>query len=386
MSKKLFQKNFCTIPWSGFELEPNGDVKNCIISKDVLGNVNSQDIQSILKDKKATDIKKAMLENKYPSNCEGCYFQESSRSKNFDNISSRTYYTKQLGKYCKNDLFENEKKFDLKHVDLRWSNLCNQACVYCGSLYSSKWAQELGEPILNQNKNNQQVKQYVLSNIKNLKNIYIAGGEPLLIKENQELLEELIKVNPTCSIRVNTNLSKTGTKVFDLLQGFNDVHWIVSVENIEDEYEYVRFGGKWNDFLNNLNTIKKNKNHKISFNMLYFILNHRSIFDTIQYFQNIGFHNNSFIAGPLYGPTELNILNYGNSIINQLRKIIKDKINSRPGFLLQNSYENLLNYLDQPFDKNTKATYNMLDTLDKRRSLNSKKIFATVYEDLNNEN
>ena len=382
MSKKLFQKNFCTIPWTGFELEPNGDVKNCIISKDILGNVNSKDIQSILKDKKATQIKKAMLEKQYPSNCQGCYFQESNRKNNFDNISSRTYYTKQLGKHCSDELFDDENAFELKHVDLRWSNLCNQACVYCGSLYSSKWAQELNQPIHTHNKNNKELKSFIFSNIKNLKNVYLAGGEPLLMKENQELLEELIKVNSNCTIRVNTNLSKTNTKVFELLHEFNDVHWTISVETIEEEYEYIRYGAKWKDFIDNLTIIKENKKHKISFNMLYFVLNHRSIFDAICYFQNFGFHNNSFVAGPLYKPLTLNILNYDNGILEQLKEILKNKINNKPGFLLQNSYENLLNYLKQPFDKNTKATYNMLDTLDKRRSLDSKKIFATVYEDL----
>jgi hypothetical protein len=35
MSRKLLDKNFCVIPWTGFELEPNGNVKNCIISKEI---------------------------------------------------------------------------------------------------------------------------------------------------------------------------------------------------------------------------------------------------------------------------------------------------------------------------------------------------------------
>lgn len=382
MSKKLFQKNFCVIPWTGFELEPNGDVKNCIISKDIIGNVNLKDIQSILKDKKATEIKTAMLEKQYPSNCEGCYFQESNRKNNFDNISSRTYYTKQLGKHCSNKLFDDENNFDLKHVDLRWSNLCNQACVYCGSLYSSKWAQELGKPFQNKNRHNDDLKKYVLSNIKSLKNIYMAGGEPLLMKENQELLQELIAVNPNCTIRVNTNLSKTNTKVFDLLQRFTDVHWTVSIETMEKEYEYVRYGADWQDFLDNLKIIKQNKNHKISFNMLYFVLNHKSFFNTVDYLLSLGFHQNAFVAGPLYTPTSLNILNFDKKVIDDLSLIIKDRINASPGFLLQNSYENLLNYLNQPFDKNTKSTYNMLDALDKRRSLDSRQIFSSVYEDL----
>ena len=77
---------------------------------------------------------------------------------------------------------------------------------------------------------------------------------------------------------------------------FKNVHWTVSLETIEEEYEYVRFGGKWKNFLNNLTTISKLKEHKISFNMLHFILNYMSVFDCIKFLQGLGFHNNSFGA------------------------------------------------------------------------------------------
>lgn len=383
MSRKLLSKNFCAIPWTGFELDPNGDVKHCIISKHVLGNINKEDIKNIVTGTKATELKKEMLDGKFPSNCEGCYFQESNRKQSLDNISSRTYYAKQLGKHCSNDLLDDHRKFELKHVDLRWSNLCNQACVYCGSLFSSKWAQELGKPVYNNNKNNDRFKEYIFSNIKNLKNIYMAGGEPLLMKENREVLEKLLQVNKDCTIRVNTNLSKTDTKVFELLLQFKDVHWTISIDTIEEEYEYVRYGGNWKDFLQNLEIIKQNDTHRISFNMLHFVLNHKSIFDCIDYLQGTGFHANSFVAGPMYTPPALNILNFGNKVKGQVSEILKQRISRSPGFLLQNSYENLLKYLDQPFDKNKNATYNMLDALDKKRSLDSRKIFKTVYEDLN---
>ena len=235
----------------------------------------------------------------------------------------------------------------------------------------------------NNNKNNDRFKEYIFSNIKNLKNIYMAGGEPLLMKENREVLEKLLQVNKDCTIRVNTNLSKTDTKVFELLLQFKDVHWTISIDTIEEEYEYVRYGGNWKDFLQNLEIIKQNDTHRISFNMLHFVLNHKSIFDCIDYLQGTGFHANSFVAGPMYTPPALNILNFGNKVKGQVSEILKQRISRSPGFLLQNSYENLLKYLDQPFDKNKNATYNMLDALDKKRSLDSRKIFKTVYEDLN---
>jgi organic radical activating enzyme len=180
--------------------------------------------------------------------------------------------------------------------------------VYCSADYSSKWAAELGKKVPHNQQSIDRVKEYVFSNIKNLTNVYLAGGEPLLMKQNQEFLELLYKENPDVTLRVNTNLSKTDTKIFDQLCQFKNVHWTISVETIEQEYEYVRHHGNWQDFLRNLNIIKKLP-HRISFNMLYFILNYKSIFDCVEYFQKQGFHNNSFVIGPLFTPEYLNILN-----------------------------------------------------------------------------
>jgi organic radical activating enzyme len=114
--------------------------------------------------------------------------------------------------------------------------------------YSSKWAAELGKKVPHNQQSIDRVKEYVFSNIKNLTNVYLAGGEPLLMKQNQEFLELLYKENPDVTLRVNTNLSKTDTKIFDQLCQFKNVHWTVSVETIEQEYEYVRHHGNWQDF------------------------------------------------------------------------------------------------------------------------------------------
>ena len=382
MSRKLLDNNFCTIPWTGFELEPNGTVKNCIISKEALGSINEKDIVEILKDAPATDIKNQMLSGKYPSNCAGCYFQEKNRTKSFDNISSRTYYAKEIGPHVSPGLFDDANNFELRHVDLRWSNRCNQACVYCDPSYSSKWAKELNKKIESNRESRQRVKEYVFANVKNLKNVYLAGGEPLLMNENREFLELLLKENSNIHLRVNTNLSHTTTGVFELLQKFKNVHWTVSVESLDDCYEYIRHGGRWKDFVKNLLVIKENADHKISFNMLYFVLNHLSIFDCVSYFQSLGFGNNSFVIGPLYIPESLNVLNLPNNIIRELRSNFQKEIDKKPGFLLQNSYENILKYLNEPFDKDLNRTYNTLKTMDQRRNTNSEKVFPELYKEL----
>lgn len=383
MSRKLLDKNFCVIPWTGFELEPNGNIKNCIISKDNIGNIYQNSIQDIITGN--SKIKQDMLEGKYPTNCDGCYLQEKHRTKNFESISSRLYYAKEIGTSISKELLDSKDNFELKHIDLRWSNTCNQACVYCGADYSSKWAAELGKKIPHNQKAIDKVKDYVFANIKNLTNVYLAGGEPLLMKQNQEFLKLLYKENPDVTLRVNTNLSKTDTKIFDQLCQFKNVHWTISVETIEQEYEYIRYHGNWQDFINNLNIIKKLP-HRISFNMLYFILNYKSIFNCIKYFQKQGFHNNSFVIGPLFSPLYFNILNLPKSIVNELIGILKNKIDEKPGFLLENSYQNLLQYLTETkFYANISNTQEELKKMDQRRKIDSKKVFPNLYKEVFNQ-
>jgi len=380
--KILTNKSFCVLPWTGFQLEPNGNIKNCIISKSKIGNIEEQNITSILLGEENLKIKQQMLEDKKPKNCAGCYSQEQDR-KNLSSISSRLYYTKELGSVVDNTLYDQIKNFSLHHVDLRWTNHCNQACVYCGPEYSSKWAQELDKEIKSPVGSRKKIKEFVFKNIKKLKNVYLAGGEPLLMNENREFLQLLLEENPLVNIRVNTNLSSTKTGVFALLCKFKNVHWTVSVETIKEEYEYVRYHGSWKDFLQNLKQIQK-LDHKITFNMLYFILNYRSIFSTVSFFKEIGFHENSFIVGPLYTPEYLNILNLPENMLSELKNKLINEITTSNHYL-KNSYENILKYISTtPWNKDISNFQEQIEILDARRNQSARAVFPELFRELKN--
>jgi radical SAM protein with 4Fe4S-binding SPASM domain len=376
----LTNKSFCVLPWTGFELEPNGNVKNCIISKEKLGNIEQQDIESVLLGEKNTALKEKMLADQKPNNCSGCYLQEEGRN-NISSISSRLYYTKELAPYIDTNLYNSAENFSLHHVDLRWTNHCNQACVYCGPTYSSKWAQELDVKIKSNTDARTRVKEYVFKNIKQLKNVYLAGGEPMLMNENKVFLETLLKENPAVSIRVNTNLSSTSTGIFDLLCKFKNVHWTVSVETIEKEYEYVRYHGSWRDFLTNLKQIQQ-LDHKITFNMLYFVLNYKSLFLTVDFFKQLGFHENSFVIGPLYNPEYLNILNLPNIILDDIKKLFSLRIETSEHYL-KNSYQNILRYISHtPWNKNINSFRKNISLLDIRRKQSAEETFPELFKEL----
>ena len=119
--------------------------------------------------------------------------------------------------------------------------------------------------------------------------------------------------------------------------------------------------------------------HKISFNMLWFLLNYDTVFDCIEYLQELGFHNNSFIVGALLSPEYLNVRHLPETVLNLLKDKLQTKINQQPGYLLEDSYRNMLHYLDQPFSKNLAGSLKKLRAMDQRRGTDSSKVFTALY-------
>ena len=372
----LTNRSFCPMPWTGLMYNFDGKVKNCIRSTSSMpiGNICQQSIEEIVEGQENIKRQQTILDHGSVASCQPCYDLEKEKIK-FDIISDRIFYIRELKKVPLDTYTAGN--FDLQTIDVRWSNLCNFACVYCGPEFSSKWSSEL--KISTPTPSDQQLldfQEYIYKNAHKLKHVYLAGGEPLLMKENLELLQRL---NPEVQLRINTNLSKVDTKIFDAVCTFKNVHWTVSVESVEQEFEYIRHGGKWSDFLDNLQIINK-LDHKISFNMLHFLLNYQSIFECVDYFTRIGFHNNSFIIGALITPDYLNIRHLPDDVLQFTTQELQSRLNQQPGYLLENSYRNLLHYIQQPFEKNLNDSFEKLALMDQRRNLDSSAIFKDLYK------
>jgi len=367
---------FCPMPWTGLMYNFNGSVKNCIRSAGEIGNIKNNSIEEILLATENTETQHSMLNDQPGKNCHTCYNLEN-RKKGFDIVSDRIFYIKELKKVPRDTYQVGNHK--LTTVDIRWSNLCNFSCVYCGPEFSSRWESELNlqttKPTDEQKEN---FKKYIFDSAAHLKHVYLAGGEPLLIKENLEFLELLKKVNPNVNLRINTNLSRVETRIFETIITFPNVHWTISVETMEEEFEYIRHGGLWQDFLHNLNILKE-FDHKITFNMLHFLLNYNSLFECIDFFRNDGFHPNSFVVGSLLGPSYLDIRHLPVHVLTLVQSQLRKRINQHPGYLLEDSYQNLLHYTTQDFIKNLEFSLEHLQKLDNRRNLDSRKIFKELY-------
>jgi len=376
----LTNSTFCPMPWTGLMYNFDGKIKNCIRSVEDLpiGNICDNPVQEIVQGPENVS-RQINITNCTPvPSCQTCYDLERGKQ-NLDIISDRIFYIRELKRTPVSTY--KPGNFDLQKIDVRWSNLCNFACVYCGPKFSSKWSSELDVTTVTPTDDQvENFKQYIFDHAASLKHVYLAGGEPLLMKQNLELLDLLLKVNPGVNLRINTNLSCVDTNVFETVCKFKNVHWTVSVEALEEEYEYIRHGGIWKDFVTNLTTINK-LNHKITFNMLHFLLNYKSVFECVDWLQANGFHPNSFVIGPVLDPDYLNIKHLPDVTLIEVGQELQRRINQNHGYLLDESYRNMLHYINTPANKNLQNSFNELSKLDQRRNLDSKKIFTALYKE-----
>ena len=118
--------------------------------------------------------------------------------------------------------------------------------------------------------------------------------------------------------------------------------------------------------------------------MLHFILNYESLFDCVDHFRELGFHDNSFIIGPLTSPTHLNLLNLPEAMVNEVVKKIHQRLDKRPTGYLKNSYENLIAYYNAtPWEKDINNFIKQTKIRDERRGTDCSKTFPKLFEEIN---
>ena len=379
--KYLKNKSLCPLPFAGAIVNTDGSVLCCSISKHELGNVNEKSLEEILTtSEKLKQIRRDMLDDKFPDNCSNCYKKEQHHTNtNFENVSNRLYHIKIL-KDSPFKLYKDEHQFELQQMDLRWRNTCNFACVYCDPSFSSVWAQFEGVPDKMTNKAMDETFEFVKDNIKSLKTIYMAGGEPFLIKENLKIIELIQKENPDLLLRINTNLSILTPKLYEQLKTLKNVHWIVSAESTGQRFNYIRWPGKYPTLVENIKKIQQLP-HKVTINMTWNLLCASNILDFIDDMMENGVHPNQFVMNLVSDPIEQSVSNITKKRRDVLIADIKQRKAKVDGkFFLYKVYEEMISILNQPLiDTHETALYNTLMDFDKKRKLNSREVFPELY-------
>jgi MoaA/NifB/PqqE/SkfB family radical SAM enzyme len=89
--------------------------------------------------------------------------------------------------------------------------------------------------------------QQFYEQIPHMQQVYFAGGEPLIIDEHYEILEEIIRQGRAkdIEIRYNSNGVEWREDLFELWSHFKIVRFHYSVDSIGAMNEYIRYPSKW---------------------------------------------------------------------------------------------------------------------------------------------
>lgn len=280
-------KTYCTAPWNGITIREDGKVRTCCAGSKVLLDLNTGSIDDLEQSPVLKEIQRTMLSGQPDEkNCSNCIQQE--KISGYDSL--RNHYNTYFPDF---DL----QQVRLKMVDLRWNNLCNLSCMYCQPSFSSVWADKLGMTKITPVKTYQdQLLSWILTKSHDLKHIMLVGGEPLLMKQNYQLLKHL---PDDCQIDIITNMSydlQSLPCLDDLLRRPADrIIWNVSVENVGAQFEYVRQGAKWTQFCKNIEFLLDHWPHTVSLNMVYSMFSAFDLLDTFKIFHGMGVKKFSFL-------------------------------------------------------------------------------------------
>tara|TARA_B100000131_G_scaffold323089_1_gene379740 strand:+ start:528 stop:1832 length:1305 start_codon:yes stop_codon:yes gene_type:complete len=278
-------KTYCLYPFVNLNSNTEGSVKLCcsinenIHATDKDGrelNFGNNSVEEIWNSDYMTTIRKQLLNGERPEACNVCWNLEdqglrSSRQSAFAELKDRGLYAKD---------YQDPNPPLPQSLELRLGNFCNLRCNSCWSLSSDRiyderskimapgpirratpdwlkdeWNYELD---LARQANwvwweNEEFIETIRKIAPTLKRLYLTGGEPTLIKRNTEVMQTILDSgNKDCYIALTTNLTNWDEKFFNTMSQFNNGELQVSIDDVRERNEYIRFPTKWQKVEDNL--------------------------------------------------------------------------------------------------------------------------------------
>ena len=399
----------CAIPWMHLNFEPNGKVVPCCLTSHhnyFAGDLKTQSIEEIWNSKNMKSLRKQMINGERPKICDTCWKKE-----DVTGVSGRHYHNRDFPGVIKKipDITLEDgtcTEMELKYWDFRFSNLCNYKCRSCGPRYSSAWvpdAKKLGytdqEKVWNIGSIEDKTNIDFLENqIDNVKRIYFAGGEPLLMPEHWQILDKLVeKKRFDVKLSYNTNCSTLVYGKKNIIDYWSQ--WQLgklevwpSLDEIGERAELIRSGTVWSKLEENLKELAKHDNIILRPGMTIGAWNVRRLPQIITYLTDLGvirrhpvifdyINYNNFFINLLDHPKHYHVSilpdDYRNDTVKELKTFIVE-YNKKYNTDISSIFTQIFHELDQPF--NLEAAKKFVQVSAQVDQLRNEDIFKTIPE------
>ena len=262
----------------------------------------------------------------------------------------------------------------IRYVDVRTSNICNLKCRTCSPVFSSRIQQEEKSVIKFSKPLNLTKRPEILSE---LKEIYFAGGEPLITEDHYKILESLPN---DVSVIYNTNFTVTSFKnisVFDFWEKKDKLFVSVSLDEIGNRLSYLRHGSDYDKIIENFKTFHKripNSFEKIKISITLSIFNIFYLHEILEDFEK---HNlvkpENISINFLYYPSYFRCNNFEKEL-GQFRNEAVDKIKNE---VIKNLVKTFL-YENLDAENDFSKFLTMVEEKDKLRNERFKDIYPEI--------
>jgi organic radical activating enzyme len=353
-------KYFCPIPFVNIEARTNGDISPCcqydgamLHNSGEKFNLNKDTLTNAWVSDWLENLRKDFLQGEKPIPCNRCWVEEDAGIKS-RRLRALDDFQEILDKLLKDEILDKPLSMDLK-----LGNICNNKCRICSSYASSQWIAEEkfrdgnNAGIWNQMREFGRWPESNISFWEDFKEISsdvelldFYGGEPFLIKEHYDVLENLIKDGRSQDIvlHYNTNGTIFPERGLELWSKFKKVIISFSIDGIGPHFEYLRHPAKWDSVVENIKKILNKNISTIYIDICYTVSIYNIYYlDEIFFWRNLELPNTIIYLNYLSTPTYLSCKILPTEIKNNIKeKFIKKNnpnLNEAVKYLMDGEYD-----------------------------------------------
>jgi radical SAM protein with 4Fe4S-binding SPASM domain len=270
----MLHKHTCIAPFINLTIDPEQNTSPCPYLGGGTWQFKDIDFQNIWKSEKFEKLRNDHLKGNKPIECNRCWKDEKV------NKESARQRTNKLHNIDKLEPIINDKSYlqGPKVLTMKNGNICNLQCRICGPKDSSSWIPEakshlqkfpnnlehtwFGIESFKKNWTEDQMQNfYDISN--NLTRVEHYGGEPLYNKRVEEHTAKLVEQGLAKNIVLYFNTNGThipSNSLQQLFKNFKAIEFNISIDGIENHFEYIRHPAKWSRLLQTIEWCNQQQN------------------------------------------------------------------------------------------------------------------------------
>jgi MoaA/NifB/PqqE/SkfB family radical SAM enzyme len=227
-------KTLCAYPWRSAAIRPNGLTIPCCRYPHIDEKESFVDNAMVRNTPHWVSIRDSMLKGDKVNGCHSCYQDES------NGLTSMRQHSLTKFVPIKNEIGPIEQ------LEVSFSNVCNLACVHCGSFFSSKWyAEDVKAGRVKKSGVLENSFSFDLWDMSHITELKIIGGEPFMeqpqfinLLKNLDLSKVSIQICTNGTIMPNKELK-------ELIEKCKNVYLCVSLDGIGSTNDWYRWPSKF---------------------------------------------------------------------------------------------------------------------------------------------